>query len=144
MFGSQPESTIKGRYTRTLDRWNTDPNLKKFYDLETIEQIVEKRFPNASWINRQLDRELIAAPKWTAGQQVQLDELKNRIRDWTPEEQNIARGFFWEWTELEKGGRSRAAAKEVIIEMTRRYLDRWLRNVDRLQQEGCRKPSRFC
>jgi hypothetical protein len=138
-FASKEPYALYTSYQYALGQYVKDPRTMKEYDLETLQHIAEQRIPNAALAHAQDVREYLSVPTWTAGEQVQMDELKNDIKDWTLDEQELARYLLWRWFEIAKGGQGASPAKHVIIEMTAQFLEQWLRAADMARKKECRE-----
>jgi hypothetical protein len=125
-------------YQRVLKQYSSDPEWKKKYDLETLQKIVQEQLPESATAHAQDVREILSASTWTGVEQMELDKLKEDIKGWTKEEQELARYLLWSWFESGEKGRSPLAAKKVIIEATARHLEQWLRLADKARDEDCR------
>ncbi len=127
------------RYQHQVDLFLKNPEWRDRYDLLTLQKIVAEHSPQIAATRVQDVNEYLSMPNWTAGEQVQMDRLKNDIKGWTDEEQKLARNLLWRWFELTREGQHSSAAKDIIIKMTEQRLDQWLHAADKAREEDCKK-----
>ena len=138
----QLEEAYRSRLQRYLDE-GLEAN--EYWDLETIEQIVQERAPNAPWREKVrqefLRQKRLPTLPWY--QRHQLEELDKDTQRWTTEERDLARELLWQWFELRNQGHAPKEVKERIFRLVRDLYEQWLKAVDqqRLERYKTHPPS---
>ena len=146
------QEAYESRLQRYLDEGMED---NKYWDLETIEQIVQERAPDAPWID-QTRQEVLARwqikrrdekrreslPTLPEDQRMALAEMDRRTAKWTDEEKTLARDLLWEWLERHNEGQARGWIDQQILGSLVDHYEGWLRSVDQaIQEEARRRPK---
>jgi hypothetical protein len=145
-FSKIKDHQLKEAYISRLQRY-LDEGLEEneYWDLETIEQIVKERAPNAPWREEarqdflaQLRRRKLL-PKLPWYQQHQLESLDVETKGWTKEERDLAQDLLLQWFELRNQGQGPGDVKEHILGLVKRVYEQWLRTVDQQRLDWCKK-----
>ncbi|HSA87019.1 MAG TPA: DUF4157 domain-containing protein, partial [Nitrospira sp.] len=145
-FSKIKDHQLKEAYISRLQRY-LDEGLEEneYWDLETIEQIVKERAPNAPWREEarqdflaQLRRRKLL-PKLPWYQQHQLESLDVETKGWTKEERDLAQDLLLQWFELRNQGQGPGDVKERILGLVKRVYEQWLRTVDQQRLDWCKK-----
>jgi hypothetical protein len=148
-FRKVKDHQLKEAYISRLQRY-LDEGLEEneYWDLETIEQIVKERAPNAPWYEEarrnffaqlaQLQRQkLLQTLPWY--QRHQLEALDVDTKGWTKEERDLARDLLWQWFELRNQGHAPSEVKEHILRLVKEHYEQWLKAVDQQRLDRCKK-----
>lgn len=145
-FSKVKDHQLKEAYISRLQRY-LDEGLEenKYWDLETIEQIVKERAPNAPWHEEarrnfltQLRRQkFLQRSPWY--QRHQLEALDVETKGWTNEERDLAQNLLMQWFELRNQGRASGEVKEHILRLVKEIYEQWLRAVDQQRLDWCKK-----
>jgi hypothetical protein len=145
-FSKVKDHQLKEAYISRLQRY-LDEGLEdnEYWDLETIEQIVKERAPNAPWheearrnfLARLRRRKLLPTLPWY--QRHQLEALDVEIKGWTKEEQDLAEDLLLRWFELRNQGQHPGEVKEHILGLVKGLYEQWLKAVDQQRLDQCKK-----
>jgi hypothetical protein len=155
-FSKMSDEKLEAAYRSRLRLYLAD-RLKgqEYWDLETMEEILQERAPNAPW-REEARQEFLAQletqkhaearqqrlPELPAKVRSQFQKLDDQTRGWTGEERDLARNLLWRWIEFYDQGLGSAVSTDHVRKELLAHYDTWLRAADRAIQEDCKARPR--
>ena len=142
VFETLEDIALRDQYQEILIRYPEDAAWRREFDLDTLQRIVEERFPGKhAWLDRQYFQQQLSAATWTWYQKLEFEKLKSDTNQWTLDEQGIALELLRKWFELRNEGRTSSNVRNILIRRFAQFYEQQLLEVDKQRMARCAPGS---